>query len=576
MAYELNDNYKWWDSTINKWRIASDTTYDTVVGVNYPSGTDKIVYFGPVPVSVITADYLTAKGGLVTYSTIPIELAVGGDGEVLTADSAEATGLKWSTNGAGDMLKSVYDTDDDGRVDVAEGINDGTYTATAANLSDAISKKHTQNTDTQFNNGVTEVQVKALTDYPVANNNWGNQQGGMIFDGVNDYVSIPDDDNLSFVDSPFSIEAFVKLTDATSANIVSKGTGPSGTREYILSTDTADKLIFVLFNPGSATGNYIGRIYNTSLQDGKWYHIVGTSDGTTSASGIKLYVQAINVDGTNFNSGTFTGMNNLNVPLHFGYYAYTNVFSKVQSAYIRLFNRALTQAEVTKLYGNGLGGELEFADKGASQTALTSGTLTIGKRYIIDTFETGDDFTNAATVESGTINTDGCVFICEATTPTTWTNSSSLRQLGNVGEWKNFGRIGVLDASGNGLHGTTSGSPISLDAELGKEIYKDVKLAMTTGEYTLTSIVPKGYKIKSIYFKNTAANAVTGGIKIGTASGGTQVVVAEAIGASAESVCTLATDFFSSTASQTLYVGAVTAWNSASVNLIFTMEKVAL
>jgi hypothetical protein len=36
--------------------------------------------------------------------------AVGLDGEVLTADSAEATGLKWSTPaGGGNMLKSVYD-----------------------------------------------------------------------------------------------------------------------------------------------------------------------------------------------------------------------------------------------------------------------------------------------------------------------------------------------------------------------------------------------------------------------------------------------------------------------------------
>jgi len=79
--------------------------------------------------------------------------------------------------GAGDMLKTTYDADDDGRVDVAEAVNDGTYSATAqeiesavdnshthsnkttldsytqseTNLADAVSKKHSQNTDTGTN-----------------------------------------------------------------------------------------------------------------------------------------------------------------------------------------------------------------------------------------------------------------------------------------------------------------------------------------------------------------------------------------------------------------------------------------
>jgi hypothetical protein len=37
--------------------------------------------------------------------------------------------------GSGDMLKSIYDTDNDGRVDVAESLGDGTYTVTAAEAS---------------------------------------------------------------------------------------------------------------------------------------------------------------------------------------------------------------------------------------------------------------------------------------------------------------------------------------------------------------------------------------------------------------------------------------------------------
>ena len=40
---------------------------------------------------------LTTKGDIVTYSTLNTRLAVGTNGQVLTADSAEATGLKWAT-----------------------------------------------------------------------------------------------------------------------------------------------------------------------------------------------------------------------------------------------------------------------------------------------------------------------------------------------------------------------------------------------------------------------------------------------------------------------------------------------
>lgn len=40
-------------------------------------------------------DPLTTKGDVFTYSTVQARLGVGSNGEVLTADSAEATGLKW-------------------------------------------------------------------------------------------------------------------------------------------------------------------------------------------------------------------------------------------------------------------------------------------------------------------------------------------------------------------------------------------------------------------------------------------------------------------------------------------------
>ena len=50
---------------------------------------------------------LTTKGDLFTFSTVDARVGVGANGTVLTADSAEATGLKWATPAGGGKLKQV-------------------------------------------------------------------------------------------------------------------------------------------------------------------------------------------------------------------------------------------------------------------------------------------------------------------------------------------------------------------------------------------------------------------------------------------------------------------------------------
>lgn len=76
-------------------------------------------------------------------------------------------------------------------------------------------------------------------------------------------------------------------------------------------------------------------------------------------------------------------------------------------------------------YANG--DEVEIL--GATQTAynsetLTSGTVISGVRYYITDFNAGDNFTNI-----GGTNVTGNVFTATGTTPTTWTNGSSLQRL---------------------------------------------------------------------------------------------------------------------------------------------------
>jgi hypothetical protein len=70
-----------------------------------PIGTtgQVLAVVGGVPAWATTADQtpLTTKGDLFTFDTADARLGVGANGTVLTADSAEATGLKWATPSAG-------------------------------------------------------------------------------------------------------------------------------------------------------------------------------------------------------------------------------------------------------------------------------------------------------------------------------------------------------------------------------------------------------------------------------------------------------------------------------------------
>ena len=76
--------------------------------ISYLKDTNATQYYsGSAWVAVGGSSPLTTKGDLYTYSTADARLGVGTNGQVLTADSAEATGLKWATAGGGGKVLQV-------------------------------------------------------------------------------------------------------------------------------------------------------------------------------------------------------------------------------------------------------------------------------------------------------------------------------------------------------------------------------------------------------------------------------------------------------------------------------------
>ena len=173
--------------------------------------------------------------------------------------------------------------------------------------------------------------------------------------GVNEYVEISDNKVLSFGDSegdlPFSIEAWIKMEDATNFTIASKGIYNTSA-EYIFWVNGSDKLSFELYDE-SVANTYELAYYNTALTsyEGSWVHVCGTYDGrggTSANAGIKLYLNGNNIATTLAGSGTYVGMENLTSNVWVGRYNTSYADGLIDEC--RIYNKELSSTEISKNY----------------------------------------------------------------------------------------------------------------------------------------------------------------------------------------------------------------------------------
>jgi len=324
--------------------------------------------------------------------------------------------------------------------------------------------------------------------------NWGEPEGGCLFDGVDDSVIMPYSDELNVTTNDFTWIFLVKNTTfSTNQRLLSNSVTSVGYEIYSMS----GQILFRIYTSSGTENLTLGVI-----EQNKQTHIAIVKSGKTYTVYIDGVAQTSKSATNDILSTTTPVRLGISTASSFGFYGeYLGFYP---------FNKALTASEVTQLYNNGRPdlAVVPYKYVGGSQTALTSGTLTIGKAYIIDTYVSGDDFTNV-----GGTNVTGNEFIATGTTPTTWTNSSSLRQIGNVLDIRpeNMGPNGVIDASGNFLNGNTSGNPISI----GKK--RDAKVGVSTTEIILIDTQKGGMRLKGILAKEKGG--VSNSIALGTATG---------------------------------------------------------
>lgn len=167
--------------------------------------------------------------------------------------------------------------------------------------------------------------------------------------GTDQYVAVPDNNLLSFgnstADLPFSISAWVNMTEVSNFAIISK------TGEYQFQTDSLDKVSFQLFDDSVGSTN-IGRSYNTALTDyeGKWLNLAATYDGSGTSVGIKIYLNGVEVDDTNSenNAASYVAMENLTNDLLIG--KNSTDFAKGKFDDLKIYKRILSADEIKRLY----------------------------------------------------------------------------------------------------------------------------------------------------------------------------------------------------------------------------------
>lgn len=180
------------------------------------------------------------------------------------------------------------------------------------------------------------------------------------FSGTDEYVAIVDNSNFTFGngtgDRPFSVSGWVKTSVIGKVVIMGKGSDVTGDHEWTLYTDGNGKMSFVMWDQANGISQYvrIGRLYSTPITNDTWYHVVGTYDGSSDVSGIKVYLDGVRVDDTNTVSGNYTGMNangsNITMGGTFQHKYLTGILEEVA-----IYDTNLSQTQIDNLYNSGIG-----------------------------------------------------------------------------------------------------------------------------------------------------------------------------------------------------------------------------
>ncbi|RLE79177.1 MAG: hypothetical protein DRJ51_08260, partial [Thermoprotei archaeon] len=161
---------------------------------------------------------------------------------------------------------------------------------------------------------------------------------GLEFDGVDDYVEVPDSDSLHLA-GELTLEFLVKFKSMPSLQILA-------TKSYNYEFDAGMRWNGRLtFTHGDGSWETIADSADTSITAGNWYHIVYVRCITPKE--IRYYVNGRFISASSYTKDVVASTN----PVQIGYRAFESRYPVDGTiALVRIYNRALTPEEVRLLY----------------------------------------------------------------------------------------------------------------------------------------------------------------------------------------------------------------------------------
>lgn len=188
----------------------------------------------------------------------------------------------------------------------------------------------------------------------------GKVAQGALFDGSSSDISINSGSSLVYERTQkFSIAAWVKSTASSSEKPIysTEENSPNylGITLWYSSFFSTNKLS--LFMGSNTQGIGVGG--STTLSDGNWHFVVATYDGSSDASGVKLYcdgnLESMTVNQNNLASQTLVGSALPHIGTRQGGLFWVKSIDEVG-----VWKRILTPEEIKYLYNNGNGKSYPF------------------------------------------------------------------------------------------------------------------------------------------------------------------------------------------------------------------------
>ena len=231
----------------------------------------------------------------------------------------------------------------------------------------------------------------------------GRVNSAALFDGVNDYINVPDSTSLNFSTGPFTAYGWFKSKFQTGAGFISKGASFNSNAGWSMSYASSPQALYLLVGNGTAHIEYY-----TGLSDISDWRMVGIMRDASN----KIYY--INNGVLTDTGSVLPGNVNSAVPLKLGKSDYNGATINGSIDEVKVFNRALSAAEVSEEYiqtkayvstaegDSGLVLYMPFEEASGTATADWSKNTNDGALYNSPAWTTGKEGTGSALSFTGT------------------------------------------------------------------------------------------------------------------------------------------------------------------------------